>query len=278
MEPWRLREAIETEEGRVRFDRFGSGPPLVLAHGTPFSSLIWRRLAPVLAERWTVHVWDMLGYGSSDMRSGQDVSLAAQTRVLAALLDHWGADEPVVVAHDIGGAVTLRAHLLDRRAYRALVLIDVVALAPWGTPFFRLVQRHAEVFEQIPAYLHRAIVAAYIGNATHRPLPDETLDALVDPWLGPVGQSAFYRQIAQADQRHTDEIQPHYREIRVPTHILWGDHDGWIDPRKARELQALIPGSQLTMVPGAGHLVHEDAPEFLAERVPLVLRELTGDS
>ena len=277
MEAWRLRDALETEQGSVRFDRFGSGPPLVLAHGTPFSSLIWRRLAPLLAERWTVHLWDMLGYGSSDKRSGQDVSLAAQTRVLAALLDHWGVDEPAVVAHDLGGAVTLRAHLLEDRRYRALVLIDVVALAPWGTPFFRLVQQHAHVFEQIPGYLHRALVAAYIGNAAHRPLADGVLAALVDPWLGPDGQSAFYRQIAQADQRHTDEIEPRYSEIGVPTHIFWGEHDGWIEPSKARELQALIPGSHLTLVPGAGHLVQEDAPEFLAERVPLALRELTGD-
>jgi pimeloyl-ACP methyl ester carboxylesterase len=271
MAEWRLREALSTEQGSVRFDRFGSGPPLVLAHGTPFSSFVWRRLAPVLAARWTVHVWDMLGYGSSDKRDGQDVSLAAQSRILGALLDHWEIAEPAVVAHDFGGAVALRAHLLDGRAYRSLVLVDVVALGPWGTPFFRLVREHADVFEQLPAHIHRGVVAAYIGGATHAPLEPAVLDALVAPWLGPDGQRGFYRQIAQADQRHTDEIEDRYGEIAVPVHIVWGEADAWIDPARGRELQARIPGSRLTLVPGAGHLVQEDAPDALAALVPQIL-------
>jgi pimeloyl-ACP methyl ester carboxylesterase len=210
-----------------------------------------------------VYVWDMPGYGASDMRDGQDVSLSAQGEVFTELLTHWGLDEPCVVAHDFGGAVALRAHLLHGARYRALALVDPVALAPWGSPFFRLVGANAEVFEQLPPALHRALVREYVSSASHHGLHPDTLDALVGPWLGAAGQAAFYRQIAQADQRYTDEIQGRYGELALPVLICWGVEDTWIPAVKGRELAALVPGSRLHPVEGAGHLVQEDAPAEL---------------
>jgi pimeloyl-ACP methyl ester carboxylesterase len=273
---WSLTETYRSPGGEVRWDRMGSGRPLVLLHGTPFSSYVWRRIAPVLARRWTVYVWDMLGYGASEKRDGQDVSLAVQAGLFAELLDHWQLAEPAVVAHDFGGAVSLRTLLLEQRRYRCLALIDVVALAPWGSPFFRLVREHAHVFEQLPAYIHEAVLAAYIGNASHRPLPDDTLKALTRPWLGPDGQRAFYRQIAQADQRYTDEIQPRYGELDLPVLIVWGRQDGWIPVAKAHELSAAIPRAELQILDGAGHLVQEDAPEQLVQQLTPFLDNYLG--
>jgi pimeloyl-ACP methyl ester carboxylesterase len=264
---WKLTETYRSAGGEVRWDRMGSGRPVVLLHGSPFSSYVWRRIAPALARRWTVYVWDMLGYGASEMRDGQDVSIAAQARLFAELIDHWELAEPAVVAHDFGGAVSLRTLLLEQRRYRCLALVDAVALAPWGSPFFRLAREHAHVFEQLPAHIHGAVLAAYIGNATHRPLSDDTLKALTRPWLGQDGQRAFYRQIAQADQRYTDEIQPRYGELDLPVLVLWGRDDGYIPVAKAHELSAAIPGAELQIVDGAGHLIQEDAPEQVVERL-----------
>jgi pimeloyl-ACP methyl ester carboxylesterase len=269
---WELTRTYRSAGGDVRWDRMGTGPGLVLLHGTPFSSYVWRRIAPALAREWTVHVWDMLGYGASEQRAAQDVSLAAQGRLFAQLLDHWELDAPAVVAHDFGGAVSLRALLLERRRYRCLALVNVVALAPWGSPLFALIREHAHVFEQLPADIHRAILSAYIAGAAHRPLPAETMEALVRPWLGDVGQRAFYRQIAQADQRYTDEIQPRYGELDLPVLVAWGREDGLIPVVRASELCAAIPGAELALVEGAGHLVQEDAPEALVERLEAFLR------
>ena len=111
---------------------------MVFCHGTPWASALWAPIADALSTEHTVYLWDMLGYGTSSMTEG-DVSLAAQGRVLADLLSHWELAAPDVAAHDYGGAVALRAHLLHGAAYRSLALVDVVALAPWGSDFFRLV-------------------------------------------------------------------------------------------------------------------------------------------
>jgi pimeloyl-ACP methyl ester carboxylesterase len=258
---WTLSETYASGDGAVRWERMGDGPPLVVLHGTPFSSYVWRRIAPALTRRWTVYAWDMLGYGASEKRAGQDVSLAAQTRLFASLLDHWGLEEPAVVAHDFGGLVSLRALLLERRRYRCLALVDPVALTPSGSPFFRVVQEHSHVFELLPAYIHEAVVGAYIQNASHRPLPAETLAALRAPWLGEDGQPAFYRQIAQFDERYIEEVMGRYGELDLPVLVVWGREDVWIPVEKGRELAAAIPGAELEILDGAGHLVQEDAGE-----------------
>ena len=126
------------------------GEPLVLLHGTPFSSDEWHRVAPILARYRRVYLYDMLGYGRSDKRAGQDVSLGAQTRLLEAFLEHFGLDRPDVLAHDFGGAIALRAHLLDGVDYRRLLLVDPVAARPWGSPFVQHVREHEAAFAGLP--------------------------------------------------------------------------------------------------------------------------------
>ncbi|MZE68221.1 alpha/beta hydrolase [Streptomyces sp. SID5789] len=276
MSAWQLPESYRSGSGTVRWNRLGApdGRPLVLLHGTPFSSYVWRAVARSLARDHQVFVWDMPGYGMSEKSPGQDVSLAAQGRVFTELLDHWGLAEPLVVAHDFGGAVALRAHLLHDARYRALALVDPVALAPWGSPFFRLVREHAEVFEQLPPALHGALVREYVGSTGGPGLHPAVLDQLVLPWLGESGQPAFYRQIAQADQRYTDEIQDRYTRIGVPTLICWGEDDAWIPVAKGRELAAAVPGARWEPIAQAGHLVQEDAPAELTAALLGFLRDV----
>jgi pimeloyl-ACP methyl ester carboxylesterase len=264
MADWALQERWDSPEGTVAYDVFGDGPPLVLVHGTPSSAYLWRHVVSELASAWTVYVYDLLGYGASEKREGQDVSIAAQTRLLCRLLNYWRLEEPAIAGHDVGGAITLRTHLLERRPFSAIALLDPVALAPWGSPFFRLVRDNVDVFRQIPATIHQAIVAAYLRGAFHRQMSDEALAPYVEPWLGAEGQAAYYRQIAQADQRYTDEIEPLYRDIAVPVLILWGEEDEWIRPEFGRRLHALIPHSRLQPIPAAGHFLQEDAPHEVA--------------
>lgn len=263
MADWHVPETFIFEGGTVRYGVIGDGPPLVLLHGTPFSSYEWHRIAPLLARHRRVYFHDMPGYGHSEKRDGQDVSLGMQSRVFAALLDHWGLRRPDVVAHDFGGATALRAHLLDGCEYRSLTLIDVVAIRPWGSPFVQHVREHEAAFAGMPAYAHEALVRAYLRTALHRPVTDEELRPYAEPWLGEIGQKALYRQIAQMDMRYTDEVQDRFGEIRCPAQVLWGEEDGWIPIGQGRKLAGMVPGARFVPVRGSGHLMQEDAPEAI---------------
>lgn len=263
MPPAPLAHTLHWHGRRVAWDRFGDGPPLVILHGTPWSSALWGPIADALSADFTVYLWDMPGYGASSKDADHDVDLNVQGELFAFLLREWGIDRPHVVAHDIGGAVALRARLLHGARYASLCLVDVVALSPWGSPFFRLVQENAAVFAQLPAAIHRGAVEAYIRGASHRGLDDEELSLLVEPWADAEGKPAFYRQIAQADEAFTDEIEPRYGELDEPVHIIWGAEDTWIPVDRAARLQAAIPGASVRVLAGAGHLVPIDAPEAL---------------
>jgi pimeloyl-ACP methyl ester carboxylesterase len=258
-----LTEELDWRGRTVRWGRAGSGPDVVFCHGTPWSSELWRPIAEALAPYFTVHLWDMPGYGTSSKRPEHRVSLDIQGELFADLLAHWDLGAPHVVAHDFGGAVALRALLLHERPYASLALVDVVALRPWGSDFFRLVGEHPDVFARLPAAVHRGAVEAYVAGASHRGLRHADLESLVAPWLGEEGQAAFYRQIGQADEAYTDEIEPLYPTIDVPTLVVWGCDDTWIPVDRAHRLHELIPGSRLRLIEDAGHLVQLDRPAAL---------------
>ena len=217
-----------------------------------------------LSERWTVHVYDLLGYGTSEKREGQDVSIAAQADLLVELLDHWGLESPSVAGHDIGAAIALRAHLLRGIRYRCLALADAVTIAPWITPLSRHVKRYLEAYQTMPHHIYRQVLAAHLRSAIHREVSDEVLAPYLAPWLGDEGQSAYFRQVAQFDERYTTEIEPLYGSVEPPVLIVWGERDGWLEPAFGERLHASIPGSRFRKIPEAGHFVMEDAPEVVA--------------
>lgn len=206
----------------------------------------------------------MPGYGRSSKDREHRVSLDVQGELLADLLAHWGLQTPHVVAHDYGGAVALRAHLLHGREFASLALVDVVALAPWGSEFFRLVHDYPDVFEALPSAIHVGAVRAYIQGASHVGLTTSQLETLASPWLGADGQAAFYRQIAQADEAYTDEIQELYPDLDLPVLVVWGAQDTWIPVDRAHRLAELIPQAQLELIDEAGHLIQFDRPVALA--------------
>jgi pimeloyl-ACP methyl ester carboxylesterase len=271
-----LTEQFAWEGRRIACGRAGSGPAVVFCHGTPFSSRVWSRYADALADRYTVHLWDMPGYGQSSKDPEHPVDFVAFGRALTALLDHWGLDRPHVVAHDFGGATSLRAALVEGAAYASHLLVDVVAIPPAGSPFFRFVREHPDAMAELPGFAHRALVEAYIPGASHRGLTAADLAELVEPWLGDEGQPAFYRQIAQYDERHLADLESRLGEVSWPTRVVWGADDGWIPAATGRRLAGLVPGASYVEVPEAGHLVQYDAPVALTRVIGEWLAEQTG--
>ncbi|WP_274910956.1 alpha/beta fold hydrolase [Streptomyces sp. WZ-12] len=234
---------------------------VVFCHGTPWSSEVWAEAARHLSGSHRVFMWDMPGYGRSTKDPAMPVDLASQMSRFARLLAHWGLERPHVVAHDIGGAVALGAHLLHDTEYAGLFLWDVVTLDPWGSPFFRLVADHADVFTKLPAALHAALVKEYIAGAARHQLTPAWVDALSQPWCGASGQPAFYRQIAALRPVHTRPVVERLRQVRCAVTIGWGEQDPWIPVDQATRLQDLLPGSPPVITLGeVGHLAPVETP------------------
>ncbi|MEO3796811.1 alpha/beta hydrolase [Nonomuraea sp. B10E15] len=260
---WTLRETFDTPDGTIRWAVMGRGDPVVLVHGTPYSSFLWRDVAPALALTRRVFVFDHLGFGRSDQHEGQDLGLAAHARNFRRLLDHWEVSRPSVVAHDIGGAVALRALLLEGADFGDLTLFDAVSGGQWERGLFQLILKQAEVFEQLPGYAHEALVAGHLRHATHAGFRPGVLDAFLAPWRGAQGQAAFYRQYSQIRQADTAGYEQLLGGIPVPVRLIWGREDRILPPEHAQWLRERIPHAELHWIEGAGHLLQEDAPARL---------------
>lgn len=234
---------------------------IVLCHGTPWSSYVWGRLARQLARDYRVFLWDMPGYGDSEKGPSTATDLRVQAERLVSLLDIWDAYRPHLVAHDIGGAVALRAHLMHGAEFADLFLWNAVTLDPWGSPFFRLVARSADVFTQLPASLHAALVKEYIAGAVSQHVSRREIEALASPWLDPAGQAAFYRQIAALSAADTRPVAERLGSVRCPTRIGWGNEDPWLPLQQAYELQSRLPGDpHVVVLEGVGHLAPYEDP------------------
>lgn len=206
---------------------------------------------------------------STDVRTSLDV----QGEVFAQMLEHWGLEEPIVLAHDFGGATALRAHLLHGCEYSRYVLMNVVAMRPWGSEFFEHVKKHVAAFAGLPPHIHKAVVQAYISGAIVGRIDADDLRELASPWLTEAGKLSFYQQFAQADERYTAEVEHLYGDIRCPVDILWGEDDPWIPLERGKALCQKIPQAKLQTLTGIGHLPQLEAPELVLDALAGILKK-----
>ena len=190
------------------------------------------------------------------------------------MLLSWDLDRPAIWAHDFGGAVSLRARLLQGASVGRHLLMNVVAVRPWGSAFFEHVGRHIDAFMGLPAHIHAAVVEAYIRGALACDLEQATVDKLTHPWLSGAGKEAFYAQFAQADERYTAEIEPGFGSLSGHVHVLWGAEDPWIPLTRGAQLADQI-GCQIESMPGLGHLAQLEDPGRAGKRALAFL--LGGD-
>lgn len=259
-----LEQQFDSSHGRVAYDTFGAGDPIILIHGTPSSSYLWRNVVGELLDGWEIYLYDLVGFGQSEMDEGQDVSLNAHGKVFSELLDHWNLDQAHVVGHDYGAATALRTHLLHDQEFGALAILDGVVRAPWVTPFSQLVRENIDVFQAVPAHIHRQMLIGHLRSAMYQDVSESDLEPYLQPWLGDTGQPAYYRQVSQFDEQYTGEIAPEYSSISIPTLVGWGEHDEWIDAETGSWLSKQLSNSEFTLIPDAGHFAPEDNPTEVA--------------
>ena len=232
---------MSLSQGTVAFGVFGEGPPAVLVHGTPSRSYIWRRVVPALARRHAVYVFDLLGFGESEKREGQDTSIPAQSRALAELIERWGLKTPAIAGHDIGGAIVLRSHLLDEVPFDRIALIDAAVLRPWITPTTRHKQNYPDAYRTMPNHIFEQTVISHLRTATATPMDEATFGDVFGQWRGEDGQARYLHNLTQFDERYTAEFEPHLGSMQTPVRIIRGERDAWLDLAFSERLHELLP-------------------------------------
>jgi pimeloyl-ACP methyl ester carboxylesterase len=278
---------IQVGAARVAYHEQGSGPPLLLLHGCPFSSFVWRKVIPRLAPTYHCLAPDLLGLGDTETLWDADWSLPGQAAMVLGFLDHLGIGRAHVVAHDHGGAVAqlLAAEHPDR--IDRLVLSNVEAYDNWPSPTERPFVRVTQVpllgdlvlwLWSQPALFRLALLEAHAVHDA-KVLTPELLHGYIRANLSNAHRRRKTRrfltgQLDPAHSRVTLELLPGLRRFDHPTLLLWGQDDPHFGPKWAERLNQDIRGAVgVEMLPHTGHLLMEEQPERFAE---LVLAFLTA--
>ncbi|MCW0216039.1 MAG: alpha/beta hydrolase [Pseudonocardia sp.] len=272
----------------------GSGPPLLLLHGFPQSHVLWHRLAPLLAEDYTVVATDLRGYGDSGRPVSADEpgtprserhaesSFRAMAADQVAVLAELGFDRFAVVGHDRGARVTHRLALDHPDAVSRLALLDIM---PTAHVYAHLDRKLATAYyhwfffiqpfdlpERLIAGDPRGFLHSILGGWGSSGLQVHDPAALAEYeriWADPAARHAQledYRAGASIDLAHDAESERAGRRITAPCLVLWGangmvgngpDHplDVW---RTRASDPALVTGEAIA---DAGHFFVDEQPD-----------------
>jgi 2-hydroxymuconate-semialdehyde hydrolase len=245
-------------------------PPVVLIHGFPTSSFLWRRFLPAFSGEMRTIAPDMMGAGDSDKPAGKDLSMPAQAQYVRELAEGLGIQEFAVVGHSTGGGV---AQLLAiEGGVEAMVLIDSAAFDAWPAEDTRDLQRSAPDVGT-PTIVHAVVQLALGMGIDHRSrLTAEVIEEYSRPWSGPEGPTAFIRWARSIDGVGLVGREEELGRLKCPVLILWGEDDPHFSVMVAERLNDAIPTSSLAILPGCSHFLPEDAPETVASVVLEYLR------
>lgn len=246
---------------QVAWTKLGHGSPVILVHGFPSNGLLWRNVAPALAQSHAVYVYDVPGQGASERRPDLDVSDPFQSQVLSGLLKHWQLDRPAIVLHDIGSSYGLGAYHFEGCRFDRVVLASSAVMMPCVTAATMHAKKYIEAYRTMPLPLYELIASARVRSTTFKPMDDATFEAYFAPWRGALGQAMWYNRVAQIDERHTEKLEAKLGPMDCPVRIIWGGKDSWIPVDQAERLKGYITNADVRIVPDAGHFVMDDDPE-----------------
>jgi haloacetate dehalogenase len=270
----------------IAYRRVGAGSPLLLLHGHPQTHVIWHKLVPQLARRFTLVLPDLRGYGRSSKPAGANdhanYSKRTMARDLVTLMQQLGFARFDVCAHDRGARVTHRMALDHPQAVARAMLLDIAptlamyeqtdmtfASAYWH--WFFLIQKKPlpeTLLAADPALYARSVMGSRHAGMT--PFAPEALDDYLQALRDPATIHAIcedYRAAATIDLEHDRESRAAGAKITCPLRVLWGSH-GIIE----RCFDALAQWNKVAVnVSGraldCGHYIPEEAPEALLAEI-----------
>jgi pimeloyl-ACP methyl ester carboxylesterase len=267
MRPDASRAAVSG--GELSYVDEGDGPPVVLLHGFPTSSHLWRDLVPVIAPRFRAIAPDLLGYGdSSKPEDPGAMTITAQAGYVRELLDDLGVREFAVVGHDIGGGV---AQLLALDGgVDALVLLDPVSFDSWPIEGVRMLQGSEPARADRELVRRIVSVALETGMSAPERLGPEDRDEYLRPWLAE--PAALLRAARAIDGEGLAGAEERLAALDARVLVVWGEDDPFQPVELADRLGELLAGATVALLPGCAHFVTEDAPEAVLPLIAEYLR------
>jgi haloalkane dehalogenase len=261
---------VRVGEQDVAYREEGDGAPLLLVHGWPLSSATWRKVVPALAATHRCIAPDLPGAGLSRPGPGVSLALGAQAEVVLGVADALGVDRFALCGHDSGGSIVRAAAVAAPDRVTELILADteVPGHRPWLVVALQAIGRLPGAASMLGRSLgSRAFARSPLGFGTaFGDLAHFDFDEFHATLLAPIARVpevawGCHRLLRDFDFDEIDRLQARYEKLRMPTLLVWGEHDRFFPIAEGRRLAGMLPGAvRFEVVPGAGLLVHEERP------------------
>jgi pimeloyl-ACP methyl ester carboxylesterase len=244
----------------------GAGSPVVLLHGITTYSFLWQDIIPRLAQKHEVFAFDLLGCGDSDKPLDVSYSIKAHAERLAEILDSLGVSRIHLVGHDLGGGIAQIFTVNHPERVASLTVLNTVAFDYWPvqpiiamrTPILRQLMMASMDLGSFEIIIRRGLF--HKGKLTR-----ELLAQFYRPLRTREGRKAFLHFAKCLDNRDLTEITGRLSELPVPTLIIRGDADLYLGKEISLSLHRTIPGSELKIIPTAGHFIQFDEPDWTTD-------------
>jgi haloalkane dehalogenase len=246
----------------------GTGPPVLLIHGWPTSSYLWREVMGPIARANRVVALDLPGFGASDKPLDVRYNFAFFSRVLDQFLAQLGIDELGLAVHDLGGPIGL--HWLLHRPGRVtrLALLNTLVYPEFSDAVKEFIRACAapDASDKItsPSGLEEVLRD---GVADRASLRAETVAALLEPFQTPEARRALAAAGVGVERRGFIAIAQKLGELRVPVRIIYGERDRLLPDVAATmaRVKADLPQAEVTAFPDRGHFIQFEAPEQVGD-------------
>ncbi len=268
---WPNRAASRfVDAGQVRWhvQMVGEGPVLLLLHGTGAATHSWRDLMPLLAAHFTVVAPDLPGHGFTSGRPPGGLSMAAMARAVAGLMKAMDLSPRCIIGHSAGAAIALRM-VADGLAQPDVVIGLNAALMPFPGLAARLFPTLAKLLfvnPFAPTIFSRmardpADVAKFLARSTGSRIDAQGVGCYARLFATPGHCGAAITMMADWDLPSLKAALP---GIKMPVLLVHGQGDSAIPAKDAQAAAAIMPNADMLILPGLGHLAHEEAPERIA--------------
>jgi magnesium chelatase accessory protein len=268
---WPNREAsrfVVASGLRWHVQQMGSGPVLLLIHGTGAATHSWRTLAPLLAKHFTVFAPDLPGHGFTAAATAQQYTLPGMAAGIAALLRECRLEPAYGVGHSAGAAILARMCLDGLIAPQSVVGINpaLLPLSGLAGTLFLPIARMLSLSSMVPrlfawAARDRAAVERMMAGTGSR-IDAHGIDLYWRLISNPGHAAAGLAMMANWD---LETLQRDLPRLSPPLLLLTGDADRTIPPSEAARVLAMLPSARQVMLPGLGHLAHEEQPQQILE-------------
>ncbi len=254
---------VRVEGMRLHYREAGAGAPVLLLHGWPTSSLLWRDVMPAIAAGNRVIALDLPGFGESDKPVDASYSFHFHERVLGAFADLLGLGPVGLAVHDLGGPIGLywALHHPERLAKLALLNTLVYPEVSWAVIAFGLSARLPGVRDLLVSPTGLAM-AMRLGVADRSRLTDEAIRGVQAPFAGRDARRALRKAGLGLHPAGMKDIARLLPALRVPVRVIYGARDR-ILPDVARTMARVardVPHAEVTVLPDCGHFLQEERP------------------